>query len=62
MMLRYENWRKSTYSAPDGDCVEVGSSSAGMVGVRDSKEGDSSAALEFTPREWSAFLQAVRSR
>ncbi|WP_033332765.1 DUF397 domain-containing protein [Actinomadura welshii] len=61
MKSRYSDWRKSSHSAPDGECVEVGRSPEGTVGVRDTKQGDSAPILEFSEREWASFLQAVRS-
>ncbi|WP_075022092.1 DUF397 domain-containing protein [Actinomadura madurae] len=61
MKTQYSGWHKSSHSAPDGDCVEVGRSLRGTVGVRDSKRGDGGDVLEFSGREWASFLQAVRS-
>ena len=51
-------WRKSTYSSSNANCVEVRASAAG-VAVRDTKhrEGPS---LGFTPDEWQAFVQGVK--
>lgn len=46
-------WRKSSYSASDGNCVEVGRG----VGVRDSKAP--SVELLLTAAQWTTFLQLV---
>jgi len=61
MTTPYTHWRKSSHSAPNGECVEVGRSPNGTIGVRDTKEGGTGPILDFTPREWAAFMQALRS-
>ena len=38
MKPEFTSWRKSSYSDPDGKCVEVGRGSGGSIGVRDTKE------------------------
>ena len=57
-------WRKSTYSNPSGNCLEIAEKSGsivieGLIHVRDSKhpKGDM---LKFTESEWAAFLDGVR--
>ena len=50
-------WRKSNLSGDTG-CVEVAFVDQN-VGVRDSKLGDDSPVLVFTPHEWSVFLQGA---
>ncbi|WP_067843082.1 DUF397 domain-containing protein [Nocardia lijiangensis] len=52
-------WRKSTYSGPDGNCVEVAFLGGGNVAVRDTKDKGSGPVLAFTPGEWDAFLSGV---
>ena len=46
-------WRKSSYSGGDNNCVEVGTTGAGIA-VRDSKNPDSDA-LAFAAGTWQAF-------
>lgn len=49
-------WRKSEYSGPDGNCVEVAFLCDGNVGVRDTKDHGAGPALAFTPGEWDSFV------
>jgi hypothetical protein len=52
-------WRKSSYTANNGNCVEVASMphSAGIA-IRDSKNVDLAPA-RVSPTAWSTFLTAV---
>lgn len=59
MDLTGANWRKSTRSMNDGECVEVAELGDGHRGVRDSKNPNGPA-LIFTPGEWAAFTAGVR--
>jgi hypothetical protein len=52
-------WKKSTYSAANGDCVEVARLANGHIGVRDSKN-IAEPALGFTPAEWQTFIGDVK--
>jgi Domain of unknown function (DUF397) len=54
------SWKKSSYSAANGNCVEVARLGAGYIGVRDSKN-PVLPALGFTPAGWQAFITAVKS-
>ena len=62
MSSQYTHWFKSSHSTPNGDCVEVGRSPEGTIGVRDTKQGGAGAVLSFSPREWATFLKGIRSR
>jgi Domain of unknown function (DUF397) len=53
-------WRKSTYSAYNGNCVEVADLGAGRIGVRDSKAGAGSPVLQFSRADWAGFLASVK--
>jgi Domain of unknown function (DUF397) len=53
------SWKKSTYSAANGDCVEAARLANGSIGVRDSKNIAQSA-LGFTPAEWRTFIGAIK--
>jgi hypothetical protein len=53
------DWRKSTRSGGNGQCVEV-RRVGDAVHVRDSKN-PSGPALTFTPAEWSAFLEGAEN-
>jgi hypothetical protein len=48
------NWRKSSFSIPGGNCVELAPLPGGGVAVRDSKD-PSGSVLRFTGAEWTAF-------
>lgn len=61
MTTQYGSWRKSRLSEANGACIEVARSVHGTIGVRDSKQDGSSPILDFTPREWAAFMQTLRS-
>ncbi|MFG1840669.1 DUF397 domain-containing protein [Micromonospora sp. NPDC049175] len=53
-------WRKSSFSANEGNCVEVADNLPGLVGVRDSKDVQGPA-LAFTADTWRAFIADVRA-
>ena len=53
-------WRKSHFSNPSGNCVEVAALPDGSVAVRNSRQPDG-AALVYTRAEIAAFLTGVRN-
>ncbi|MFI6601883.1 DUF397 domain-containing protein [Nonomuraea sp. NPDC050536] len=55
-----EPWRKSSFSAGAGECVEFARGATGEVLIRDSKN-PGGPLLTFTPGEWRAFLAGVRN-
>jgi hypothetical protein len=58
--LSRAEWRKSSYSSQDGNCVEVARSLPGLVAIRDSKEPDE-ARLVVSREAWQAFISTVRA-
>ena len=58
MTGRELSWRKSSYSAANGDCVEIGWPESTEVAVRDSKLV-ASPILAFSSARWQAFLGQV---
>jgi hypothetical protein len=52
-------WRKSRFSNPSGNCVEMARLPDRRVAVRNSRHPDG-AALIFTPAGWAAFLLDIR--
>ncbi|WNV89808.1 DUF397 domain-containing protein [Umezawaea sp. Da 62-37] len=54
------NWRKSSHSGGNGECVEVAWPEA-RVAVRDSKN-TTGPTLDFPPVQWHGFLSSVTPR
>ncbi|SFS56305.1 DUF397 domain-containing protein [Saccharopolyspora flava] len=52
-----DNWRTSSHSGQEGNCVEVGRGSD-EVGVRDTKDRDGGT-LRFNPDAWDRFLRSL---
>ncbi|MEU9887154.1 DUF397 domain-containing protein [Sphaerisporangium sp. NPDC051011] len=57
--LRDAQWRKSSHSTDQGNCVEVASNLPGLIAVRDSKI-PTGPALGFTPSAWSTFVTGLK--
>jgi Domain of unknown function (DUF397) len=60
MDLKGAIWRKASYSANAGNCVEVALNLPGIVAVRDSKNPDGPA-LTFGPADWHAFTAGIKT-
>lgn len=48
-------WRKSSYSAHQSNCVEVAISGTDVV-IQDTKDNGAGPTISFTPEQWTAFL------
>jgi hypothetical protein len=57
--MEHVTWRTSSYSSPEGNCVEVADLADGGRAVRDSKD-PAGPALAVTPAGWAAFTAGVR--
>jgi hypothetical protein len=56
------HWKKSSWSAENGNCVEVAVLPGDNIGVRDSKDNARGCpALTFTSAEWSVFVVGIQN-
>ncbi|HLX48563.1 MAG TPA: DUF397 domain-containing protein [Streptosporangiaceae bacterium] len=53
------DWRKSSYSSGEGNCVEV-AHDPGAIAVRDSKN-PGNGHLTLTPAEWQTFTAKIKA-
>jgi Domain of unknown function (DUF397) len=58
--MMHVNWRKSSYSYANGNCVEAGNGPE-VVAVRDSTDPDGPV-LDVSPRAWLEFTEYVKRR
>ena len=54
--LSRAQWRKSSYSGSNGNCVEVARNLTGIVAIRDSKNTDGPILLS-KPEQWRVFIE-----
>jgi hypothetical protein len=52
-------WRKSSYSGPTGNCIEARASAPGHVAIRDSKD-KAGPRLTVNDRAWDAFIRGIK--
>jgi hypothetical protein len=52
------NWRKSSHSGGEGNCVEIGHDT--RVLVRDTKQAGQGPMLRFAPEVWRKFAARVK--
>lgn len=58
--LSRAQWRKSSYSGNNGNCVEVATNLPDMVAIRDSKNSDGSRLL-ISAAAWHAFVRGLKA-
>ena len=54
------DWTKSSWSNPDGNCVEVATLPDGDIAVRNSRDPQGPA-LVYTPEEIKAFVRGAKT-
>jgi hypothetical protein len=58
--LSRANWRTSSHSGGNGNCVEVAANLPGIIAVRDSKN-PAGPELILSAATWAAFTAAIRA-
>jgi len=54
-------WRKSSWSAVNGNCVEVAGLPGGLIAVRDTKDAGCGPVLTFGPTAWGSFVATLKN-
>lgn len=57
--LATSDWRKSSYSLGNGECIEIASMGADVVMIRDTKD-TAGPTLRCGSDEWRSFISAVK--
>ena len=58
--LSRAQWRKSSYSGNNGNCVEVATNLPDLVAVRDSKNSDGRRLL-ISAAAWQVFVRGLKA-
>lgn len=58
--LSRAQWRKSSYSGNNGNCVEVATNLPDLVAIRDSKNSDGSR-LFMSAASWRVFVRDLKA-
>jgi hypothetical protein len=59
-MTAIRNWRKSSRSGNESECVEVGNGNVDIA-VRDTKLGESSPILTIDAPQWRTFIASTKA-
>jgi uncharacterized protein DUF397 len=54
-------WQKSSWSAYNGNCVEVAELGGRLIGVRDTKDAGRGPVLVFGDAAWRSFLDCLKN-
>jgi hypothetical protein len=53
-------WRKSSWSAMNGNCVEYAELRGGLVGIRDTKDDGQGPVLVLDSAAWRSFIHGLK--
>jgi uncharacterized protein DUF397 len=59
--LARATWRKSSWSAHNGNCVEVAVLGGRLIGVRDTKDAGRGPVLCFADAAWRSFIEDMKN-